>query len=156
MGEDPSLGLRHLHHETALAHRLFEGNHHQEAVRKAAERYVNRVAELADHPDAQDRQGKGLIERVFSEANPILTLNSHETLDDWTLLDRDEHNGFRFLGVGLALAIRNATTHADEYPLTEIEALEWLGFISAMHRRLDRAQQFVATPEPEPSAGAET
>ncbi|MCY4391203.1 MAG: TIGR02391 family protein [Chloroflexi bacterium] len=150
MGEGPSLGLRHLHHETELAHRLFEGDHHQEAVRKAAERYVNRVAELADHPDAQDRQGKGLIERVFSETSPILTLNSHETLDEWTLLDRDAHNGYRFLGVGLALAIRNATTHADEYPLTETEALEWLAFISAMHRRLDGAQQFVPTPETEP------
>ncbi len=145
MGEGPSLGLRHLHHETELAHRLFEGDHHQEAVRKAAERYVNRVAELADHPDAQDRQGKGLIERVFSETSPILTLNSHETL-----LDRDAPNGYRFLGVGLALAIRNATTHADEYPLTETEALEWLAFISAMHRRLDGAQQFVPTPETEP------
>lgn len=149
MGEDPNLSLHDLHPETQLAHRLFEGHHLQEAVRKAAERYVNRVAELADHPDTQDRQGKGLIERVFSEASPILTLNSHESLEDWTLIDRDEHNGYRFLGVGLALAIRNATTHADEYDLTEAEALEWMAFISAMHRRLDAAQQFVPTQEVE-------
>lgn len=154
MVEDLSLVLQDLHHETELAHSLFETNHLQEAVRKAAERYVNRVAELADHPDAQDRQGKGLIERVFSESNPILTLNSHETLEEWTLFDRDEHNGYRFLGVGLALAIRNATTHADDYPLTKAEALEWLAFISAMHRRLDGAQQFVAAPETEPPTDA--
>ena len=72
-------------------------------------------------------------------------------MEEWTLLERDEHNGYRFLGVGLALAIRNATTHADDYPLTETEALEWMAFISAMHCRLDGAQQFVATAEASPA-----
>ena len=141
------LGLDNLHSETRLAHSLFQSGHLQEAVRKASERYVNRVAELADHPDTQDRQGKGLIERAFSEGSPILTLNSHETLDDWTLLDRDEHNGYRFLGVGLGLAIRNTMTHADDYVLTATEALEWMAFISAMHRRLDGAQLLAAHSE---------
>ena len=74
-------------------------------------------------------------------------LNSHESLDDWTLVDRDEHNGYRFLGVGLVQAVRNVMTHADDYDLAKTEALEWMAFISAMHRRLDGAQQFVPQPE---------
>lgn len=146
------LDLSDLHGETALAHDLFADGHFQEAIRKAAERYVNRVAERADHPDAQNRQGKNLIEQVFSERSPILSLNSHESLDEWTLADRDEHNGYRFLGVGLILAVRNVLTHADDYEMTETEALEWMAFISAMHRRLDSAQQFVAMPEAETPA----
>lgn len=144
--EHGALTLDDLHGETEIAHGLFRDGHWQEAVRKAAERYVNRIAERADHPDAQNRQGKNLIERVFSEDSPILTLNSHESLNEWTLTDRDEHNGYRFLGAGLMLAIRNVMTHTDEHDLTPTEALEWLAFISAMHRRLDSAQQ-VAPPQ---------
>ena len=151
--EEQQIALGDLHEETALAHDLFRNGHLQDAVRRAAQRFLNRVAEQADHPVAQDRQGKdtvlqgkGLINRVFSEGSPILVLNSHETQEDWTLTDRDEHNGYRFLSVGLVLALRNVMTHADNYDLTATEALEWLTFISAMHRRLDGAQQVAAQP----------
>ncbi len=142
-----SLGLDDFHSETKIAHSLFRDGYLQEAIRKAAERYVNRVAQEAERPDLL---GTSLINHAFSEDKPVLVLNSHETLDDWTLVDRDEHNGYRFLGVGLVQAVRNVMTHADTYALTETEALEWMAFISAMHRRLDGAQQFVATPEANP------
>ena len=147
--------LSDLHVETEPVHSLFRDGHFQEAVRKAAERCINRIAELADHPDARKRWGKRLIERIFSESNPILTFNAHETLDDWTLHDLDEHNGYRFLGVGLVLAIRNVMTHADEYDLTETEAFEWLAFISAMHRRLDSVQQVATQPDAANAAAPE-
>ena len=143
-GPSSGLGLDDLHAETRLAHGLFLDGHLQEAVRKAAERYVNRVAQEAEHPELQ---GTTLVNRAFSEDTPLLVLNSHESLDDWTLVDRDEHNGYRFLGVGLVQAVRNVMTHADNYDLTKTEALEWMAFISAMHRRLDGAQQFVPQPE---------
>lgn len=134
------LALEGLHTETTLAHRLFRDGHWQEAVRKAAERYVNRVGELADDPEAQGDHGSALINKAFSEQEPILAFNSRETLTE-----RNEHNGYRFLGVGLTLAVRNVMTHTDELDLTEVEAFEWLAFISAMHRRLDGAQQLAAT-----------
>ncbi len=141
-----ALTLGDLHGETRLVHDLFRGGYAQEAVRKAAQRYINRVAELAtDDPGSRDRQGVDLINRVFSEDNPVLTFSSRETLPE-----RDEHNGYRFLGVGLTLAIRNVMTHLDNHGLTETEALEWLAFISAMHRRLDSVQQVL----PEQDAGA--
>ena len=138
--EHGTLTLDNLHGETESAHDLFRDGHLQEAVRKAAERYINRVAERADHPDVADRQGKSLIDRAFSEKDPILAFSS-ETPAEWTRMERDEHNGHRFLGVGLTLAVRNVMTHADDRGLTPTEALEWLAFISAMHRRLDDVQQ---------------
>lgn len=137
---DGALTLDDLHGETEGAHSLFRDGHWQEAVRKAAERYINRVAERADHPDVADRQGKSLIDRAFSEKDPILAFNSEPPVE-WTRTERDEHNGHRFLGVGLALAVRNVMTHTDDRGLTPTEALEWLAFISAMHRRLDDVQQ---------------
>ena len=148
-GSSSGLELNDLHAETRLAHGLFRDGHLQEAVRKAAERYVNRVAQEAEHPELQ---GTTLINRAFSEDTPLLVLNSHESLDEWTLMDRDEHNGYRFLGVGLVQGIRNVMTHMDDYAMTRAEALEWLAFISAMHRRLDGAQQFVAVAEAGPAA----
>ena len=44
------------------------------------------------------------------------------------------------------LALRNVMTHADSYALRETDALEWLAFISAMHRRLDGVQQVATQP----------
>ena len=136
-GGGEALTLDDLHSETGIAHHLFRDGHHQDAVRKAAQRYVNRVAELAaDDPGSRDRQGVDLINRVFSEDSPVLAFNPR-----LSLTERDDHNGYRFLGTGLTLAIRNVMTHTDDHGLTPAEAFEWLAFISAMHRRLDDVQQ---------------
>lgn len=149
MADEPgALTLDDLHSETGIAHNLFRDGHHQDAVRKAAQRYVNRVAELAaDDPGSRDRQGVDLINRVFSEDSPVLAFNPR-----LSLTERDDHNGYRFLGAGLTLAIRNVMTHTDDRGLTPMEALEWLAFISAMHRRLDDVQQV----PPESSGDSET
>lgn len=142
-----ALTLDDLHSETGIAHDLFRDGHHQDAVRKAAQRYVNRVAELAaDDPGSRDRQGVDLINRVFSEDSPVLAFNPR-----LSLTERDDHNGYRFLGTGLTLAIRNVMTHTDDRGLTTAEAFEWLAFISAMHRRLDDVQQVL----PEASGDSE-
>jgi hypothetical protein len=76
---------------------------------------------------------------AFSAEQPILVFS--ETRPSPT--EKSFHNGYRSLAVGLAEAVRNVYTHQDELVVTKTEALEWLCFISAMHRRLDRAAQFV-------------
>ena len=127
------LALGDLHEETRLAHDLFRDGHRQEAVRKAAQRFLNRLSERAEHPK---KQGTALVNLAFSEDAPLLAFTARATR-----AERDEHNGYRFLGAGLTLAIRNVMTHTDDRGLTPAEAFEWLAFISAMHRRLDNAQQ---------------
>ena len=138
MADDDQLALGGLHEETRLAHDLFRDGHLQEAVRKAAQRFLNRLSERAEHPE---QQGKALVNLAFSADAPLLAFTARSTLPE-----RDEHDGYRFLGVGLALALRNTTTHVDNYAFTRAEALEWLAFISAMHRRLDGVQQVGALP----------
>lgn len=129
--------LEKLHSEVAIASGLFQDGHYDDAVRKASQRFVNRVQKLAARPDLD---GVGLMNHSFSEDSPLLGFNSRETL-----IERDEHNGYRFLAVGLTQAVRNVVTHHDNYGLDMVAALEWLAFISAMHRRLDQAQQI---PQP--------
>ena len=131
------VSLESFHSEVAIANGLFKDGHYDDAVRKASQRFVNRVQELADRPDLD---GVGLINESFSEGTPLLEFNDRETL-----IERDEHNGYRFLAVGLAQALRNVVTHRDSYGLGAEPAMEWLAFISAMHRRLDQARQIPQT-----------
>lgn len=128
-----AIGLKDLHPEVGIAHGLFAGGHFDEAVRKASQRFLNRVQELADRPDL-DRVG--LMNSPFSEQSPILEFNDRETITE-----RDMHNGYRFLAVGLTQAVRSVLTHRDNYGLDGVRALEWLAFMSAMHRLVDEAQQ---------------
>ena len=87
------IGFSDLHPEVNVAYRLFAGGYFDDAGRKASQRFVNRVQDLADRPDLD---GVGLMNSSFSEQSPILEFNDHETI-----IERDEHNGYRFLAVGL-------------------------------------------------------
>lgn len=131
------ISFESFHSEVGIANGLFMDGYYDEAVRKASQRFVNRVQELADRPDLD---GVGLMNNSFSENSPLLEFNDRNTV-----IERDEHNGFRFLAVGLTRAIRNVVTHHDNYGFGATSALEWLAFMSAMHRRLDQAQQIPQT-----------
>lgn len=128
-----SFTLQDLHPELAIAAELLACGTHQEAVRKAAERFLNRVGEEAKR---EHLHGTRLLGQVFSDQQPLLLLGAGLT----TPSEQSFHRGYRHLALGLAEAVRNVYTHDDEVAVTEVEALEWLGFISAMHRLLDRAE----------------
>jgi len=128
--------FKSLHSETYAGRDLFRDAYYDEAVRKASQRFVNRVQELANRPDLD---GTALMEQAFSAQKPLLAFSERKTL-----LERDGHDGYRFLAIGLTRAVRNVLTHHDDYGLSETEAREWLNFISAMHRLLDEAQQVTA------------
>lgn len=134
-----AIGIEDLHPEVQIARTLIESGHFQEAVRKAAERFINRVAFEAER---QDMHGVSLMNHVFSADEPVLVFSEQR----FTPTQRSLHNGYRSLAVGLTEAVRNVYTHQDELSVSGVEAFEWLGFISAMHRRMDRAEQLVEPP----------
>ena len=129
-----ALSFDDLHDEVNVAQDLFEYGFYREAVQKATERFNIRVSELAERPDLS---GTGLMTAVFSETAPSLAFGEDRSKPS----DRDLHNGYRFLAQGLALGVRNIYTHIIDLSVDEVEALEWLAFISAMHRRLDRTSK---------------
>lgn len=129
-----------LHPELNLALDLFADGYFDEALRKASQRFINRVKDLVNRPDLD---GSGLIEKTFSSKSPLLAFNNRETP-----IERDEHDGYRFLAAGLSRALRNVVTHHDNYGLDGTSAWEWLVFVSAMHRRLDQAEQVAEEPDP--------
>ncbi len=137
---DGAFGLSdELHGEVSLARELFAGGHYDESVRKAAQRFMNRVQQVTGR---HDLDGVALINKAFSADSPLLEFSSRGLR--W---ERDEHDGYRFLAVGLTQAIRNVLTHHDNYGLDARSAREWLMFISAMHRRLDQAVRVARHPD---------
>lgn len=143
------LAVSEMHPETECAHELVRDGHYRSAVRDAAEQFLVRLQHLAEQSerlDVQNEQGSRLIGRMFAGPDagrgPVLVFNSLSTQ-----AEQDEHNGYRLLALGMTQALRNVLTHDPQRPdLEPAEALEWLGFISAMHRRLDDAT-FAGPPE---------
>ncbi len=145
------LAVSELHPETECAHDLIRDGHYGNAIREAAEQFLirlQRLAEASERADVQNEQGRRLVNRLFAapeDREPVLVFNPLSTR-----VERDEHNGYRELALGMTQALRNVLTHDPERREMEAaEALEWLGFISAMHRRLDLA---TLAPPHEPRA----
>ncbi len=130
----PPLNLEDLHDDVRVAEDLIRHGFYREAVQKAAERFNVRVAILAERPDLS---GSALANTIFSEDKPLLAFSEERQY----AAERDIHNGFRFLSLGLNLGVRNLYTHVIDLPVERTEAFEWLSFMSAMHRRLDRTTQ---------------
>lgn len=142
--------LDSLHVETRPAHQLFLAGFFTEAVRLAAQRYINRMGDMVG-PEELERRGQPanltgtrLIDLAFGGNEPAIRFGGQATRSK-----RSERDGYHQLARGLTLALRNVLSHDDEYAFDETEASEWLGFISAMHRRLDDAT-FAGPPETRP------
>ncbi len=97
-----------MHPELQGARGLFVSGYYQEAVRKAAERFHNRVHDLAGYRGR--KTGMAMIREVFQGPNRQLAL----LLSEERRLNDDALDGFVNLAVGMTAGVRNVYTHADE------------------------------------------
>lgn len=111
--------------------RLFASGFYEEAVRLAAQGFIVEIKQRAGDPDLD---GARLVAQVFADKSPMLAFSERKSR-----LERNEHEGYRFLAMGLVQAIRNQVTHNTDRQYTRIQAFEWLAFISGMRRMLDYA-----------------
>ena len=136
------LAISELHPETQCAHDLIRDGHYRNAIREASEQFLvrlKRLAEESERPDVQGEDGSRLVGRMFAEPTA-----------------RGEHNGYRLLALGMTQALRNTLTHDPTgAEIDPAEALEWLAFISAMHRRLDRAERSESPRNADPASGGD-
>lgn len=103
-----------------------------EAVFEAIKGLGSRIRQLT----GVDADGYGLVESTMAGAAPRLRLN---TLESRT--QRDEQRGVANLAKGLFSAFRNPAAHEPRmtWTLSEIDALDVLGTLSMIHRRIDAA-----------------
>ncbi|MCJ1682341.1 TIGR02391 family protein [Rathayibacter sp. VKM Ac-2928] len=104
-----------------------------EAVFEAIKGLGSRIRQMT----GVDADGYKLIDVTMSGPNPQLRINSLQTRTQ-----RDEQTGVGNLAKGLFSAFRNPAAHEPriEWVLTEHDALDVLGTLSLIHRRLDASE----------------
>ncbi|MDP2938441.1 MAG: TIGR02391 family protein [Candidatus Omnitrophota bacterium] len=110
---------------------LLEENYFH-AVLEATKGVAQRIRDMS----GLGSDGADLVNTAFSGKSPILTFSSLETETD-----KSEQRGFSNLLIGLFGAIRNPVAHAPKisWPMSELDALDIMTFISFVHRKLDGA-----------------
>lgn len=105
---------------------LFEEGHFNEAVRKGAERFEDRVRDLS----GLDTYGRDLMARAFSDAC-LLKIDSLEPENQ-----ADFQKGFKLMTMGAMAAIRNVFSHGDEERRSPEECFEMLLLLNWFFRAL--------------------
>ena len=107
-------------------------NEYYEAVFEAIKGLGARLREMS----GVDADGYALVDKTLAGQTPIISINSRTTRTE-----RDEQVGVANLAKGLFSAFRNPAAHEPRlrWSLTEMDALDVLGTLSLIHRRLDQA-----------------
>lgn len=84
-----------------------------------------------------DEDGPKLVEAVLEGSDPLILLNDRANRSQ-----RDEQRGVALLMKGMFAAFRNPAAHEPKivWTMTEQDALDVLGTLSMVHRRLDAAR----------------
>jgi uncharacterized protein (TIGR02391 family) len=87
--------------------------------------------------------GKGLMTTVFSEQAPLLDITSENAHEAQKAYERE---GFMYLFMGAAQALRNTRGHGPNLQTDEEEAMEMLATASLLMHALDRAEKRLPQP----------
>ncbi len=130
-----------LHHLVSVASgSQVASGHYDDAVFNALKAVEDRVKTLTASTDI----GKKLMTTLFNERAPLLDITSDHA--DAAQAD-DEREGYKFLFMGAAQALRNPRGHGGHLQTGEAEAMEMLVTASLLMRALDRAEKRQA-PKP--------
>jgi len=119
--------------------RLFRNGHYAEAVEHALKVYNNSVKDKAGRPrtsSGDELDGASLMAHVFSISKPLLKIN-----DLGTRSEQDEQTGYMQLAQGAMTGLRNPRAHEHELRDDPERALELIGLVSYLMRKLDEAKR---------------
>jgi uncharacterized protein (TIGR02391 family) len=132
------LTIDNLHPQViAVAGDLFADGHFDSAVSEAFKSLDIRVRDLI----GSTQSGTKLMGEAFGGQNPRLDVSESEGQSG-----RDEQEGFGALFRGAMLGVRNPKAHEPFKAVDPQRALEYLGFASLLHRRLDNARASAEEP----------
>ncbi len=114
----------------AAAGELFNDAHYRQSIFEACLALQHAVREKSG---STAKDGTALMENVFSARRPILEISD----------DQDERRGFMWLFEGAIMGLRNPRGHglSTDNDMTPEECLEWLAFLSALMRVVDRSEK---------------
>ena len=127
------LALEKLHSDvTAAASDLFVDGHYSQAVFESLKALEQRGRDQS----GLDASGRDLMTKAFSGNPPPIDVSIEEGQSG-----RDEQEGLRFVFMGAVQGIRNPKGHALVKQDDPQRALEYLGLVSVLFRRLDDARK---------------
>ncbi|MBD3781848.1 MAG: TIGR02391 family protein [Micrococcales bacterium] len=125
------LSIENLHAEVIRSSSdLFADGHYEAAVSEAFKSIEVRVRNMT----SASQSGVKLMGDAFGGSEPRIAVAQAPGLSG-----RDEQEGFAALFRGSMLGVRNPRAHELFQPRDPQQALEYLGFASLLHRRLDVA-----------------
>ncbi len=113
-----------------VSYGLYKDKHYPESIFEAVKslnNFVKREAEI------HKEDLSGAMARAFNEENPIIKLNSLETLSDI-----DEQRGFKFIFMGVMTGIRNIGAH-ENVEIDSETAKIYLNFINLLYKKVENA-----------------
>ncbi len=108
---------------------FFADGHYEAAVHEAFKSIEVRVQTMT----GIDKSGVALMSEAFRAAEPVVDVSEHNGKSG-----QDERQGFEAIFRGVMLGIRNPGAHELFREGDPQQALEYLGFASLLHRRLDQ------------------
>lgn len=124
--------------------------HFDNAVSNACQAVEDRVQALTGYPKTSKGaalSGKPLMSTVFSPQAPALDITSDNVGE---VQRADEIEGYMYLFMGVAQALRNPRGHGPKLNTSEPEAMEVLATASLLMRALDRAESRLPQPRHKP------
>ena len=123
----------------ATCRSLFRQGHRARAVEEAAKLFNNTVKERLGRPiksNGKEYDGSDLMDYAFSGAagTPRLRINEHRTESQ-----KNEQNGYYFMAKGAILGLRNPRAHDHLIQDEPDRALEMIGLLSYLIKKLDGA-----------------
>lgn len=109
---------------------LFDDGHFASASLEATkylDEEIQRLSEL-------EESGRSLMNKAFSAKNPVLPLNTLVSESD-----RNEQDGYMHIFAGTIVGIRNPRAHTTKIIDTPDSALDCLGLVSLLLRKLEDA-----------------
>lgn len=126
------LTFENLHPDVqSVAGDLFADGHYEAAVQEAIKSLDVRVRSIT----GIDKSGVALMLAAFRAANPKIDVSRHPGKSG-----DDEKQGFEAIFRGVALGLRNPGAHELFAEGDPQQALEYLGLVSLLHRRIDDAK----------------
>jgi uncharacterized protein (TIGR02391 family) len=110
---------------------FFADGQHEAAVSEAFKSIEVRIRQIT----GIQKSGAGLMGDAFKQDGSVLDVAAHEGRSG-----EDEREGFQAIFRGSMIGIRNPGAHELFRPGDPQQALEYLGFASLLHRRLDVAE----------------
>jgi len=114
--------------------------HYDNAVFDGFKAVEDRVQALTGYPKNSKSaalSGKGLMTTVFNEQSPLLDITSDNAT---SAQQADEREGYKYMFMGGAQALRNTGGHGPSLQTGEQEAMAMLATASLLMRALDRAE----------------